>query len=473
MSLLDFIKVVPTSIRRYMFLSAILALTIYVLNILKSTKDTLVVSQLGAELISTIKLFGVLPSAFIFVLFYTQLTNYLTRVQIYHFFNLLFNSFFILFAFVLYPNANLIHPDLSYLIDKFPVFRYQIIMIEHWSYSLFYIMSELWGNIMLSLMFWQVLNHISTVKEAKQLYPLLGVFGEIGLIMAGSVAALFTTPNLVDSWNTSLCYVCVSVFVAGCIISLLFHLLSYRVIGINKMNDKQQRTAVNRFASLKYVLQSRHLRKLIYILFCYGVSINLIEGVWKGYLKLIYPNSLAYGHYMALIQAITGVLSFFSLLFSAYILPKLSWIASALITPVMTLILGSFFFIAATFVQDLALYFETSVGLLMLLAVTFGTVHNILTKSTKFAFFEPTKEMVFITLNPELKTKGKGVVDIAGERLGKSAGAALQWALLSFTIGSSLVSIASMLFIAFVVIVTLWLYTVYSLDKLLPKKIYK
>lgn len=450
----------------YAVLSIIMALTIFVLNILKNTKDTLIVSTLGAELISTIKLFGVLPAAFISVLLYTKLSNYLTRSKIYHFFNLIFNGFFLLFAFALYPNATYLHLDLTHLTLQFPLFRYQIIMVENWTYSLFYIMAELWGNVMLSLMFWQVMNQVTKVKKAKWLYPRLMLFGEAGFVMAGVFAALFTSSLIASSWDNTLRYTCISTFIAGCLISILFYFLCNYMIGLDKINDKQSTTLPNTLESLKGVLRSPHIRKLICILVCYGACINLVEGVWKAHLKLIYPSGLEYGHYMALIQIFTGVLSICSVLLSAFILPKLSWVVPAALTPIVALILGFLFFVVALLGDDLA-YFN-----LIFLAATAGAIHNILTKATKFAFFEPTKEMVFISLNQELRSKGKGAADILGERLGKSTGAAVQWIILTFTMGSSLISVTPILFAIFIAITAFWLFSVYSLNQILPKKLY-
>lgn len=48
-------------------------------------------------------------------------------------------------------------------------------MIRNWMFTLFYCSAELWGDIVLSLLFWGLANELTTMEEAPSLYPLFGI----------------------------------------------------------------------------------------------------------------------------------------------------------------------------------------------------------------------------------------------------------------------------------------------------------
>lgn len=58
-------------------------------------------------------------------------------------------------------------------------------MIRNWTFSLFFCACELWGGVVISLLFWSLANEVCSVKEAKTLYPVLGLSANVALIFAG------------------------------------------------------------------------------------------------------------------------------------------------------------------------------------------------------------------------------------------------------------------------------------------------
>jgi TLC ATP/ADP transporter len=59
-------------------------------------------------------------------------------------------------------------------------------VVEHWTYSLFFCIAELWGSVVISVLFWTLANDVCTVADAKTIYPLMGIAANIALVVAGN-----------------------------------------------------------------------------------------------------------------------------------------------------------------------------------------------------------------------------------------------------------------------------------------------
>ena len=103
----------------------------------------------------------------------------------------------------------------------------------------------------------------------------------------------------------------------------------------------------------------------------------------------------------------------------------------------------------------------------VVLAVLFGQAQNIMSKSTKYSLFDPTKEMAYVPLDQESKVKGKAAIDVVGARLGKSGGALInQGLIIAFgSLAAITPYVAGILFL----IIFVWIYSAKSLGKLYGK----
>ena len=60
-------------------------------------------------------------------------------------------------------------------------------------FTMFYCVSELWGDIVLSLLFWGLANDTTTLRDAPLLYPLFGVGANVAQTLAGRMLSVFSS----------------------------------------------------------------------------------------------------------------------------------------------------------------------------------------------------------------------------------------------------------------------------------------
>ena len=197
----------------------------------------------------------------------------------------------------------------------------------------------------------------------------------------------------------------------------------------------------------------------------YGVSINVIEGVWKGQIKEVHTNENSYNAFMGQVSFFTGILTCIFMIIGTNVVRIFGWYRSAILTPILFGVTGLAFFSFVSFKGQLepwttALFSMTPA----LIAVWIGFFQNILSKSTKYSLFDPTKEMCYIPLDNESKMKGKAAVDVVGGRLGKSGGAFVQQFFL-LTTGSTLVGIAPYLAVVLFLAVAFWIFAAKGLNR--------
>lgn len=459
-------------LKRFIPMALMMLFILFNYTVVRNIKDSLVTNAPGsdAEILPFLKLWGVTPSAILFMLLYSKLANILNKEKIFYMCLATFVLFFGLFAFVIYPNVDSIHPSaavVASLKEQFPRLKWFIAMWGIWSYAAFYVLAELWGSVMLSLLFWQLANDTTNREEAKRFYALFGFFGNIGLVVAGLCVEYFagTEENMPvgqDAWQSTLNYLLSAVVISGLAIGALYYWLNIR--GLEKPvsqisgKTKKSKPKLSMLESFKYLFTSPHLLCIALLVFSYGITINFLDVLWKGQLKVYTHGDFnAYTAYMGSFSKTTGLIAMPLMLIGGNILRRLSWLHAASIVPTVMLVTGSAFFGLVYYGHfcDAAMpviYTLTPVAL----AVQFGFWQNAITKASKYSLFDPTKEMAYIPLDDELKTKGKAAVDVAGGRIGKSGGSLTFTILLTLLPGASLISLTPYLGVVFLVILTLW-----------------
>lgn len=407
-------------------------------TILRDTKDVLVVTApgSGAEIIPFLKTWVNLPMAIAFTIGYAQLANVLSTEALFYTCIIPFIIFFGSFAFFMYPLRDVLHPTeycQKLLETAGERFTGPIAILRNWTFCLFYVMAELWGSVVVSVLFWGFANQITTVEEASSFYPLFGLGANVALIFSGQAVKYFSVlradlPPGVDGWGFSLCGLMGMVVIGGCLITAIYWGLQRLVVPKVELRKKKKKAKPNMGVgeSFRFLAASPYIRDMALLVVAYGISINLVEVTWKSKIKAQYPNPNDYSYFMGNFSTATGTVTFIMMILSRMIFKNFGWGVAALITPTVLLITGIFFFGLVLFSDPLTPWLATLGMTPLYAAVLVGAAQNVFSKSAKYSLFDPCKEMAYIPLEDEVKTKGKAAIDVICNPLGKSGGALIQ-----------------------------------------------
>jgi len=469
-------------LKKFIPLLLIYALICFNYSILRAAKDALVVTapSSGAEALPFIKVWVTLPMAIFFTFLFTRLSNRFSLEKIFYIMMGVFLGFFFLFAFILYPYQDFLHPHkfADSLQKSLPAgFQGLIAIFRNWSFTLFYVMSELWGTMMMTVLFWAFTNEITSVNDAKRYYAILVLGANISSIFSGITSISLSKGSLNflgissdNSWGTGLKLIVGTVVLFGILTIILFRWYNKKVLN-NKFTHTSYPTSslpkprVSLRQSFLYLIKSKYLICIAVIVLTYNISMNMIEIIWKDQINVLYPNPIDYNIYMAKVLTWMGVLSaLMSFFLSGSLIRKRGWTFTAFITPIVVLITGFFFFSFTLFKDTGLASFAVILGSSpIVLSVFFGGLQNCLSRSCKYTVFDITKEMAFIPLGAESKLKGKAAIDGIGSRLGKSGGSVFhQFLLMLFgSVAASTPYVAILL----LVVIFAWMTSLLSLGQ--------
>lgn len=212
--------------------------------------------------------------------------------------------------------------------------------------------------------------------------------------------------------------------------------------------------------SMSVLMSDNYLRNIATMVLSYGLTMEFTEIIWKASVKKAFPIKSDYLGFMGQYSTLVGMASFVMMLVGSRIV-SLGWRVGALMTPAMMGLLAAPFFACITFGG-------TSSKKALLVAVYVGLVQNVFSKATKYAIFDPTKEMTYIPLDGDSKTKGKAAIDVLGARLGKSGGALSQQLLV--VLCGSIMSGAPVLAVLFYGVIFAWIGAVNNLAPMFREK---
>lgn len=450
-------------------------------GVLRNLKDALILTAAhsGAEVIPFIKVWGVLPAAIGSTWVYTRLRRYFSKQSVFYIIISGFLAFFLLFAFVLYPNSESLHLEKvgAWLTAHLPEgFKGMIALIRNWTFTSFYVISELWAVVVLSVLFWGFTNDATEVNEAKRTYGLLNIGSNIAPILGGTLALTFSKPlslsflsSITDQWNQTICQLVLLITALGIASMAIYYWINRSVVlpnAIEKQEEKGdgKKPHLSLRESLRYIAKSPYLIALAFIVLGYNISINITDVLWKEQLKRFFSDPNAMLEHMSMITVGIGILATIGGLLFSIMVTRLGWTFTAIITPFVMTVLAIGFF-TFLFCGNALMAFSSAIFGLTPFAMTVycGSIQNCLSKASKYSVFDASKELAFLPLDLDSKLKGKAAIDGLGSGIGKS-GSSLTYQGFILLTGSVALSTPYIAVILFVVLVA-WIVSVFSLGK--------
>ncbi len=410
-------------------------------SILRSMRNTLVVADAGgsAAFIPYFELFGTFPASILLTWGLSRLMRVFSFRFTFTVTMFFFLTFFIVFAFWIYPHKEGIQLLLENKIGTlFGLTRFKVIL-THWPDMTFYIMAELWKVALLSVIFWGFLNQNLTLTEAKRFYPPLFLGTSVGTILSGPLTVFCTSmfswnhfPLSDLRWQHSLYMLTFCLVFCGLLTHLCFRSLFKRFQSRESSLKPPSQTFSSKLSlssSLRYLIESPYLRSLLLIVVAEYVCYTLGELIFLETLKEKYPSPTEYCQYMGNLSFWMGILvAVGSIFITPYLLHAYNWTQTFLMPPILMVAATLAFFS----VVCLSKYGFIAAGSALGVAVVLGSIHFCVGRAAKYTLFDTIKELAFIPLDQEGQVKGKLIIDGIGSRLGRGASSFLSILLFLF-----------------------------------------
>jgi len=472
-------------VTKFLLIGSIKFFVILALTLTRDNKDTMVVTECGAEAIAFLKIYGVLPAAALFIALYSKMATILDKKPLFYATCIPFFAFFFLFDTVIYPNRSSIQPSLSTVQSLFGIQESSLSssskdsgasvifskLFANWTSALFYIIAEVYSSVSVGILFWQYANDVVPVSQAKRFYPLFAQMSGLAPILAGQYVVRYA--SRAKDFGESLHRLTWMVTFSGVMICLFYKWSNDYIekVAILETRDeggkesqpqkkKKKKAKMTMVESAKFLASSEYLRLIATLVLGYGLSINFTDIIFKSIVKRQYPDPLDYQRFMGNFSSVVGLSTCIVIFLGVHAIRILGWRMGALATPVVMAILAFPYF------SSILVGLDSPTSLRI--AVIFGTIQALLSKTTKYALFDPTTQMAYIPLDEESKVKGKAAIEVLGSRIGKSGGSLIQQGLV--LVFGNIINAAPVLVVLYYSVLTWWAYSANRLGSLFLAK---
>ena len=439
-------------------------------TLLRINKDSLILSDaLGSSAVSYLKLYLTLPGTFLAFYVIDYLIKRVSQDDLFKGVLTFFGSTVLAFITLIYPNKDKLVFSSEFInsvctgIANFPLLSKIFFMksilgpvseaarniLMYPSSSLFFLIAELYGAIVLGMMIWSYFASTTSKVDAPKIFPLYTLATALANMIGGTVnGVLFAIKPLLNKLNISqVSFTNLAVVVFCALIIFLYNqsveLMEPEFKHIRAFKKKKKGSLID---SLKAIFSNTTLIMLFTGVVTYGITIGLLESQIKNSMVIFSDGN---AEVMALINStiifLQGLLAFVMFFVSYNAMSTGNVITTALITPVSMLVFAFIFFLIAPFkpfsqfITPLLPSFFNPVALadrtkilasqeiiaLSAILILIGGAVQVVSKGCKYLYFDNVKERSYVLLDYETRTIGKNAVDLAGSKIGKAGASAI------------------------------------------------
>ncbi len=470
-----FWPVLPHETKLVLYLACFVFLIWTMNTSLSSFRDSLLITapNSGAQVIGFLRLCGVLPMGILFIILYSWLINKFKRHHVINIFYGASGIFYLLYAFVIYPHHTslIVNPaTIAQLMKEHPHIQWIFPIFGNWTISLFFVITDLWVSVSLSQFFWQTANAYTKTDQASRFYPLFMAMGGLASVIAavvlGSLMEYIEASHRISFKKDFALQAASLLNVVLCLMAMFVFNKFYRYASHLTPPKKLTSTSPSpsAFDGFRYLLKSNYLFYIFLTLLASELIYALITFLWKTELQIYTSNTIIYDELFSRYAFWGGI----TLILTAYgtktFIQYFGWVKVSYFSPMISLITAIPFFGMLLF-HHLKGSYDYSFGINphYFLAML-GAFQSICMTATFASFYYPTKEMAYIPLDVEMRSKGKAATDVLGSNCGKAISGIIQEGFLSITGTIDLTVIPYLLAVTFGLF-GMWFYATKALGK--------
>ncbi len=386
-----------------------------VTNVLGALKSSLLITQVGVDSLSHLKMLQ-LPISFAIVYGFTTLKKRYHQQYIFSSIIALYILFLLVFAHVWHPVAA--QPTASRM-DGWSFLDKVMPLVYHWPITLLYLLTDLWPVLLYTNCFWELSNRIVSTQEAPRLYGLYNIFGQSNILftamglyaVSGGMATSYLRgwqcdmPQLLSN-TTSVIMV---------VILVVYNYINYAYSAdAPRISPGRSASTLSFGQTVKLLWTHQHIANLFFSTLSYTTAVCIIDILRHHFLSEHYAAVTLLVHFQAKTLFCIGLITMGLSLSMQRLMHRWGWYAALRALPYTC-------FVAAVLLLSMLLM--PSLQVVPLLYVT--TVLYVLAKAMKYSLFDTAKEMAYIPIGAPLKFYGKLSADTLANSLGRILGTSI------------------------------------------------